>query len=563
MKIFISYATEDLERFRILSLALTLENCPKIEKVFFWDRDSDASQSIIKYMEESIKNSDCIIAISSQNSKYSGPVDQEIEMAVYLGKTIIPVFQDIKDVRLSLQTKRGVRYNSNHFDLFIKELYRVVTGDDLLSIPQITLISDSKPTFSLDDKQKKFEYFKEIAGNFLKLNQFKDALINFQEAVQLSKDLMDTNLTLEISNQIQSVKELIKNDQQLNEETLWNDIIRILDFLDEPTQKEIYEEAIKILSRSERARWLKLKFDEYSFKMGNYAGIQLLLKERKFLHDIEKILGEPIPNVSSMNAYTFGFTIDNAHITKLGLFQKKLTSLPRSIGNLHALQYLNLAHNFLTNLPDSIGSLSSLYELTLIYNNLKDLPETIGNLKALQTLHLMNNKLTNLPDTICNLQSLQKLNLGNNYLEYLPESISNLESLQILWLQNNYLTQLPDSIATLPSLQILNLDQNKLTNLPPSLLNSQLSAISVNNNPLTQDGKKFAKQLQKKDVSPKITSSLLPLLCPVCKSHILPNDITFNCPKCGSLTHKDHFFQYFRLHHMCPLCKKKLRLNLS
>ena len=135
MKVFISYASPDLKPFRIPEMANRLENTEKIERVFYWDRDSTAQKSIVKYMEESITVSNVILIVCTEASNESGPVQQETDMAVYLGKRIVPIFQDINDVRISLRPKRGVKYYDDDFDSFFNDLFMVIT-ETLPEIPQ-------------------------------------------------------------------------------------------------------------------------------------------------------------------------------------------------------------------------------------------------------------------------------------------------------------------------------------------------------------------------------------------------------------------------------------------
>lgn len=91
-----------------------------------------------------------------------------------------------------------------------------------------------------------------------------------------------------------------------------------------------------------------------------------------------------------------------------------LTSLPKEIGELKNLQYLNLEINSLTSLPKEIGELKNLQVLNLHYNSLTSLPKEIGNLKDLEGLYLSIGNLTSLPREIKNLKKLQNLNLGGN-----------------------------------------------------------------------------------------------------------------------------------------------------
>ncbi|MFX1293988.1 MAG: TIR domain-containing protein [Promethearchaeota archaeon] len=511
MKIFISYCTEDLNRFKIPEIVEKLEKYPKIEKIFFWDRDSNVSKSIIEYIEESIKKSDVIIVISSEKARYTESVTQEIEMAISLEKKIIPIFQDINEVRLNLRKERGIKYNQNRFNMFFKELYHILTGMELPVLTSEKIIPDSKSSVPLDTTQKKFNYFKQLVEHYLELNKYQDALINLQKVLKYSKELYDKKITLKISRQIEYVKNLIKESEQTHKEDIWHDVITLLDFMDEATQKEIYQLALNFPSKTERKEWLQTKIEEYSSRKAIYQGTQIFLKEKKFLNDLENLCGEVIPNLLTMNTYTFGFIADNGHITELGLNEKRLYTLPNSIGYLNSLQYLNIGNNHLTTLPESIGDLSSLFKLNLINNKLTSLPESIGNLKSLKILHLMNNQLTTLPESLGNLHSLKQLNLRNNSLIILSESISKLKSLQALWLRHNDLVELPDTIGTLQSLRTLELEQNHLTDLPNSLLNIPLNEISIKNNPLKKQGKKILRSLRKKYSSMKLSISNEPI----------------------------------------------------
>lgn len=56
----------------------------------------------------------------------------------------------------------------------------------------------------------------------------------------------------------------------------------------------------------------------------------------------------------------------------------QLASLPQSLGQLKALQTLDVSYNLLQQLPDEIGSLEGLVKIELSHNKLKQLPETMG-----------------------------------------------------------------------------------------------------------------------------------------------------------------------------------------
>ena len=173
-------------------------------------------------------------------------------------------------------------------------------------------------------------------------------------------------------------------------------------------------------------------------------------------------------------------------VSKLEVHGNHMTSLPESIGNLQAIEWLDLSQNTLTSLPESIGNLKALKTLKLSHNTLDSLPESIGNLQALVSLDLFQNTLTSLPDSIRNLQALVSLDLSHNMLTSLSDSIGDLEALKILYLYQNMLTSLPESMGNLQVLEWLGLSQNMLTSVPAFIGNMQaLEILDLSQNTLT------------------------------------------------------------------------------
>jgi Leucine-rich repeat (LRR) protein len=73
-----------------------------------------------------------------------------------------------------------------------------------------------------------------------------------------------------------------------------------------------------------------------------------------------------------------------------------IKELPKSIGKLRNLGYLNLARNQLKSLPEEIENLRNLGYLSLAHNQLKSLPGSIEGLVSLMHLDLTNNPLTDI-----------------------------------------------------------------------------------------------------------------------------------------------------------------------
>src|SRR5258707_758748 len=85
---------------------------------------------------------------------------------------------------------------------------------------------------------------------------------------------------------------------------------------------------------------------------------------------------------------------------KLNLFNLKLSTLPKAIGQLSQLQALDLSDNQLSTLPEAIGQLSQLQKLNLSGNRLSTLPEAMQSLERLDALFLHGNPGLGLPDEV-------------------------------------------------------------------------------------------------------------------------------------------------------------------
>jgi Leucine-rich repeat (LRR) protein len=117
-----------------------------------------------------------------------------------------------------------------------------------------------------------------------------------------------------------------------------------------------------------------------------------------------------------------GVTVGGAkgRVVKLSLSQRKLTSVPASIGNLAALTRLDLSGNQLTSVPAALGRLAALKVLSFRWNKLASVPAELGRLKRLERLKLEFNELTSVPGKLGNLAALKVLDLFSNKLTSVP-----------------------------------------------------------------------------------------------------------------------------------------------
>ncbi len=171
-----------------------------------------------------------------------------------------------------------------------------------------------------------------------------------------------------------------------------------------------------------------------------------------------------------------------AQLEVLSLYRKRFRKLPRSIGSLTQLRYIEILYNgILEELPDEIGNLKNLISLSVPDNNLTFLPKSIGNLTQLEYLNIGRNTLLHhFPEVICNLRQLKELHCYLCRITTIPQSIGNLNQLVKLNLKQNHLTKLPDSIDSLTNLEELILRDNYLTELPENIGNlTQLRKLDI------------------------------------------------------------------------------------
>lgn len=172
---------------------------------------------------------------------------------------------------------------------------------------------------------------------------------------------------------------------------------------------------------------------------------------------------------------------DFNRITSLSATSKYIEVIPKEIGNLYNVTFINLGINYIESIPKEIGNLSKLETLFLLGNKLNTIPKEIGNLSNLTELYLRSNDLINLPPEIGNLSNLVQLDLWNNQLSSLPPEIGNLSNLLELDLVENKLVSLPPEIGNLLNLKSLQLISNDICNIPKEFENlSNLLDLNLN-----------------------------------------------------------------------------------
>lgn len=141
---------------------------------------------------------------------------------------------------------------------------------------------------------------------------------------------------------------------------------------------------------------------------------------------------------------------------------KLLTDLPDGSEKLHFVTRLNMFNNKLTTLSPKWANMNKVVSLDLSSNQITTVPAVIGNMKHIKELTLMKNKITTLPVEFGNLTDLRLLNMRQNLLTELPRSVVSLTQIETLDLSINKLTSLPTEIAGMKRLKTLVLVGNEI-----------------------------------------------------------------------------------------------------
>ena len=172
----------------------------------------------------------------------------------------------------------------------------------------------------------------------------------------------------------------------------------------------------------------------------------------------------------------FGITCSGGRVTSTYLPTNNLMgTIPASIVNLDALQFMNFANNYLSgNIPADIGNMSNLKSIELFINQLTgSIPASIGNLSNLINLTIHNNQFSgSIPASLGNLTSLQALIVSDNFISgNLPPELGNLTQLRQLNLYRNLISgSIPSQLGNLSLLSELQLSRNQLTGSIPAEL---------------------------------------------------------------------------------------------
>lgn len=153
--------------------------------------------------------------------------------------------------------------------------------------------------------------------------------------------------------------------------------------------------------------------------------------------------------------------------------------LPRNKFALLGLEELDLSWHHCTQIPEQIKHLKKLKKLSFakikyglptpadLHKNsdlpgaLEEIPDWIGELDALEELDLSENNIIHLTKAVSELTNLKKLYLTGNKIMFVAPETGALSRLEVLWLRGNKLRILEDSIERFTNATQIDVDLNQ------------------------------------------------------------------------------------------------------
>ena len=122
--VFMSYATKDVDTFKIHDIAKKLTEFPEIDNVLYWEEYME--DNIFEYMDENLDKCDAMILFCSEHARDSVPVKKEWTAAEALGKPIIPVFYNPHHIPALLSSRLGVQFDFYDMERNVQELRNLI-----------------------------------------------------------------------------------------------------------------------------------------------------------------------------------------------------------------------------------------------------------------------------------------------------------------------------------------------------------------------------------------------------------------------------------------------------
>ncbi|KAL5999547.1 hypothetical protein ACLOJK_037832, partial [Asimina triloba] len=222
------------------------------------------------------------------------------------------------------------------------------------------------------------------------------------------------------------------------------------------------------VDKSEKSHQCHTNVRHASFRVNGKSSVKML--RSLFLHEVDKI------DTGLDNLFR------QAKFLRALVFRRPaIKTLPRTIGKLKHLRYLDLSFSWIVELPNVIGKMKYLKYLDLSYSKLSELPNAIGKLKHLTYLDLSWSNIVELPNAIGKLKHLTYLDLSRSKIVELPESVRHLDNLRTLNLSYCYeLKKLPSGMGGMVGLRYLEIEGTRSLEYLPKGMGRMTGLKSLN-----------------------------------------------------------------------------------
>ena len=153
----------------------------------------------------------------------------------------------------------------------------------------------------------------------------------------------------------------------------------------------------------------------------------------------------------------------------------EVSYIPNWIGEFNKLRIflvVNEKNKKIKTIPKSIGKLSNLVQFDIPNNEVSSIPENFYNLKNLTRIDLRNNPIVSIDDKISNIVNLERIRLDSTLINNLPIGFCKLQKLESLVLANTKIIELPKCLGNLQNLDWINISGTQITEFPIEILNA-------------------------------------------------------------------------------------------
>jgi hypothetical protein len=165
-------------------------------------------------------------------------------------------------------------------------------------------------------------------------------------------------------------------------------------------------------------------------EIGRLTRLKILDMDQGNGCSMNPVVPESIGNLQALETLNLAAAQDPRNMTEgeKGPGERLRHHLPASISRLKKLSYLNLGRNELEEIPTFVKDLPRLKELDVSWNGLKTIPAFLPNLRELAVLRLNGSDLADLPEFLNKLPKLREISLGDNCA--ITENSAKRENLQ-------------------------------------------------------------------------------------------------------------------------------------